>query len=559
MAIRGSAFGPKCPSQGGWHWPNTGFMGECRIGWPPANGCRIPAFQCHTRSATCRGAAKSSGLMTEDGIRMRHTAVIYSTNIWGERWCPGRTAPFVGPACEHPVAQRARAGCVASADLPPQGIQVKFIDLFSGCGGLSLGLTQAGMSGVFAVERDAMAFRTFAANFVDASAGSSKPFDWPEWLQKKAWGIDDLLDLHGKELVGLRGSIQVIAGGPPCQGFSTAGRRNEDDPRNQMFLRYAKVVDAVRPLGLILENVPGMKIAHAKKSLDAVTSKGSESYYEKAKATLEAIGYDVLGQVLHADRFGVPQRRPRLIVIGIRRDLAFFLKGGASRVFELIEEQRKSHLAELGLGETVSAADAISDLEISGHGMTTCLDEDSPKGFSEIVYGSPSTSYQRLMHAGHDGKPMNSMRLARHRENVSQRFSEILAAAPRGVRMNEALRERFGLRKHRIFPMAAGDPAPTMTTLPDDVLHYGAPRILTVRETARLQSFPDWFRFLGKYTTGGDRRTKECPRYTQVGNAVPPLLALAIGRAVKAAIAEAEAALQVHSAKVRQKANLQPA
>lgn len=436
---------------------------------------------------------------------------------------------------------------------------MKFIDLFAGCGGLSLGLTQAGMNGVFAIERDSMAFRTFAANFVGASATSSMPFEWPDWLEQKAWGIDDLLDLHADKLHGLRGSVQVIAGGPPCQGFSTAGRRNEDDPRNQMFRKYAKVVDAVRPLGLILENVPGMKIAHTKKSSGAATSDRVKSYYEKAKATLEAIGYDVLGQVLYADRFGVPQRRPRLIVIGIRRDLAFFLKGGVSRVFAIIEEQRKAHLGCLGLEEQISAADAISDLELSRRGTTPCLDEESPKGFSEIVYDRPSTNYQRLMHAGHEGKPMNSMRLARHREDVTQRFSEILAAAPRGVRMNESLREQFGLRKHRVYPMAAEEPAPTMTTLPDDVLHYGAPRILTVRETARLQSFPDWFMFLGKYTTGGHRRTKECPRYTQVGNAVPPLLARAIGHAMLAALSEADAALLAHSASLREESELQNA
>lgn len=98
--------------------------------------------------------------------------------------------------------------------------------------------------------------------------------------------------------------------------------------------------------------------------------------------------------------------------------------------------------------------------------------------------------------------------------------------------MDESSRQSYGLKKHRIFPMAPGEPAPTITTLPDDVLHYAEPRILTVRESARLQSFPDWFVFKGKFTTGGDRRTKECPRYTQVGNAVPPLLARAIGSAL---------------------------
>jgi DNA (cytosine-5)-methyltransferase 1 len=99
--------------------------------------------------------------------------------------------------------------------------------------------------------------------------------------------------------------------------------------------------------------------------------------------------------------------------------------------------------------------------------------------------------------------------------------------------MNDQDRATFKLKKHRIYPMSADEPAPTITTLPDDILHFGDPRILTVREYARLQSFPDWFVFKGKYTTGGDRRTKECPRYTQVGNAVPPLLGLALGKALE--------------------------
>jgi len=86
--------------------------------------------------------------------------------------------------------------------------------------------------------------------------------------------------------------------------------------------------------------------------------------------------------------------------------------------------------------------------------------------------------------------------------------------------------------KHRTLPMSPIMPAPTLTTLPDDVLHYSEPRILTVREYARLQSFPDWFQFKGKYTTGGDRRKKDCPRYTQVGNAVPPLLAEGVAHAL---------------------------
>ena len=146
------------------------------------------------------------------------------------------------------------------------------------------------------------------------------------------------------------------------------------------------------------------------------------------------------------------------------------------------------------------------------------------------------------------------MRMARHRDNVRERFARILAECPKGVRMNEENRKLFGLLKHRVYPMSSTEPAPTITTLPDDVLHYSEPRILTVRECARLQSFPDWFVFRGKYTTGGELRIKECPRYTQVGNAVPPLLARAVGLAVRATLDEASRNMDAHSIQQRQRA-----
>jgi DNA (cytosine-5)-methyltransferase 1 len=112
---------------------------------------------------------------------------------------------------------------------------------------------------------------------------------------------------------------------------------------------------------------------------------------------------------------------------------------------------------------------------------------------------------------------MDSMRLTRHREDVIDRFDFILSECSRGVSLNQSFRKMHGIKKLRIIPLASDQPAATLTTLPDDLIHYSEPRILTVRECARLQSFPDWFRFTGKYTTGGSRRTIECPRYTQVG------------------------------------------
>jgi DNA (cytosine-5)-methyltransferase 1 len=204
--------------------------------------------------------------------------------------------------------------------------------------------------------------------------------------------------------------------------------------------------------------------------------------------------------------------------------------GAFDNLLGFIEAARMGQLAELGLGAEVTAKQAISDLEANGS-LSPCTDEESPKGFWTPAYKGPKTNYQKLMHKDFTGA-MNSTRLARHSKEVQARFKKIIASCRQGVRMNEKDRTRFGLLKHRIHPMAPDRAAPTITTLPDDVLHYCEPRILSVRESARIQSFPDWFKFLGKYTTGGDSRRRDCPRYTQVGNAVPPLFARALGVAL---------------------------
>jgi len=413
----------------------------------------------------------------------------------------------------------------------------KFIDLFSGCGGLSLGLAMAGLDGQFAIERDPMAFKTFSENFLGDRKLPIGKFMWPEWLEKRAWPIDELLDKHQASLGKLDGVVEVLAGGPPCQGFSFAGRRNESDPRNQLFEKYVEVVKAIKPSALVLENVPGMKVAHSKKgALESERDVSTESYYEKLKRSLEGIGYEVHGELVDASRFGVPQRRMRLIVVGLRKEIAGSLEGGVKQAFKVLEEMRGAQLKELGLPDVVPTIDALSDLTTKSRSRKTCVDPSSPKGFEEIEYDQPLTSYQKLMHKHCRKDAMDSMRLARHGDEVRDRFARILKECPRGVRMNDANREQYSTKKHRIFPMDAWAPAPTITTLPDDVLHYSEPRILTVRESARLQSFPDWFHFRGKFTTGGDRRMKECPRYTQVGNAVPPLLARAIGLMIRAVL-----------------------
>lgn len=425
--------------------------------------------------------------------------------------------------------------------LPSDGQPLQFADLFAGCGGLSLGLSMAGLRGVFAVERDKMAFSTLSANLLEGREVPVNQFSWPSWLEKKAWGIDDILKQHPADLSTLKGKVHILAGGPPCQGFSFAGKRVESDPRNKLFEKYVEMVEAIQPAALVLENVPGMKVAHTGKAWKALGIQiKPQSYYDKLVESLNKVGYQVLGKIVDSSLFGVPQKRPRLIVIGLRKELAMNLKGGVSRAFELLEKSRIQQLQDFGLPEKVSSWDAISDLETVHAGTRPCTDPFSRNGFQEIANADARTTYQRLMRAC-SGTVLDSARLAKHKPEIRERFINIIndPDCVKGSLMNAAQREKYGLKKHRICLMRSSSPAPTITTLPDDVLHYSEPRILTVRESARIQSFPDWFHFRGKFTTGGSQRTKECPRYTQVGNAVPPYLARAIGLALKAALKEA--------------------
>lgn len=415
-----------------------------------------------------------------------------------------------------------------------------FIDLFSGCGGLSLGLAEAGWQGLFAIERATDAFETFRANFLGED--SRHRFLWPDWLEQSARSIDDVLTNHHQQLRKMRNCVDLIAGGPPCQGFSFAGKRDRSDPRNKMFERYVSIVELVNPKFLIVENVPGMNVAHS--GSGNARARRAKTYYDKLHAALSERGYVVGEMILDAANFGVPQHRARLVVIGIRSDVAKMLQWGCVGVFDRINATGKAQLQELGGGRHVTAEQAISDLVVGSNlrsaKLVDYVSSNSRRGYMQLDYVGPSDSaYQKFMNAGVAPSQMDSMRLARHTKDVRDRFKRILANSRRGVNLSEQDRLRFGMLKHRTVPMSPGKPAPTLTTLPDDILHFNDPRILTVRESARLQSFPDWFTFHGKYTTGGERRKVECPRYTQVGNAVPPLLARAIGAGILVACGEA--------------------
>ena len=405
-----------------------------------------------------------------------------------------------------------------------------FIDLYAGCGGLSLGLMGAGWQGLLAVEKDSIAFETLKHNLID---GATHQYAWPTWFPQEPTPISRFIGKYHLEVEKLKGKITLLAGGPPCQGFSMAGKRNKKDPRNQLFKKYVEIVKVTRPPLLLLENVRGIGIAHRKKSDQKRRGPGRPPlpFSQKIKRTLESNGYKVFPRLVKAVDFGVPQLRPRFIIIAI--DENFLSSHQEFDPFAKLDEIRRTFLEEreLSVDSPVSAEEALSDLQVQGRELIECIDS---RGFRQISYDKPVTHYQKLLHGSMNGTAPNSLRLARHRPEIVKRFQGILDSCRRGVQLNHHDRERLGLKKKCTVPLDPKKPSHTLTTLPDDLLHYSEPRILNVREYARLQSFPDWYEFKGKYTTGGDRRVHECPRYTQVGNAVPPFLAECLGRLLNA-------------------------
>ncbi len=399
-----------------------------------------------------------------------------------------------------------------------------YIDLFSGCGGLSLGLGNAGWTGVFAIEKDSMAFETFQHNLID---GTYKHFKWPEWLPQKSTTIQTVLENHQTQLASLSGSIDLIVGGPPCQGFSLAGRRNPNDPRNELSDQYIKMVGLVKPKYIILENVRGFNAAFSDK-------KGNQKkapYSTVVKMKLEKLGYSVFTSYINSQDFGIPQHRTRFIMVGIRKDVFY----NNENPFNILEKLRPKFLRSKGLSNCpVTVQEAIVDFETASTPLIYHSGTEK-KGFKQIDYIPPKNlnSYQKIMRQELNGYKPNGLRLARHKQNTIEKFKLTQEICRPGVTLNTKEKNRINTRKQAITVLDPNKPSKTLTTLPDDLIHYSEPRILTVRESARIQSFPDDFVFKGKYTTGGKKRTKECPRYTQVGNAVPPLLGEALGYLIK--------------------------
>ena len=394
-----------------------------------------------------------------------------------------------------------------------------YIDLFAGCGGLSLGLHNAGWKGLFAIEKSPDAFKTLKHNLID----KKKHFSWCDWLPQTNLEIDNVIKNYKKELQSLQGTVDMVAGGPPCQGFSMAGRRNENDQRNNLVKSYIKFIKLVKPKIIFFENVKGFTQEFKK---NKEKGKQYSNYVENA---LKRAGYKVKGELVNFGDYGIPQKRTRFILVGVRNDIAKQNSQIAKSFFQKIDSNKNQFLINKNLSVNTKLEDAISDLlKING-----TVQSPDTKSFQAGIYANATSSYQLLMRGDIKNSVADSHRFPNHREDIILKFDFILKNSRKNKDIDISIRKKYQIKKHTIIPLDKNDKSPTITTLPDDYIHYSEPRILTVREYARIQSFPDWFEFKGKYTTGGKLRTKEVPRYTQVGNAIPPLFSEQSGLVLK--------------------------
>lgn len=381
-----------------------------------------------------------------------------------------------------------------------------YIDLFAGCGGLSLGLHNAGWHGIFAIEKSPDAFATLEHNLIK----KKKHFEWPEWLVQTNHDINEVLENNSEDLIGLRGKIDLVAGGPPCQGFSMAGRRVENDSRNDLINSYVKFIEYVQPKLIFFENVRGFTLGFKN------NDKKGKAYSVQVLEKLRKLGYSVEGRLIDFSKFGIPQKRTRFILVGIKKD---FLKENPqineNTFFEQIDESKEEFLSRKNLTLNPTLEQAISDLLQTNGEIAS-----ESNNFKQGKYGEVESEYQKYVRKYKRANSIvDSHRFAKHSAVIQRRFKVALEENLTSAEY----RARFQLKKSSTKLLQATKPTPTITTLPDDYVHYCEPRIMTVREYARIQSFPDHYEFKGKYTTGGKRRTQEVPRYSQIGNAIPPL------------------------------------
>jgi DNA (cytosine-5)-methyltransferase 1 len=408
-----------------------------------------------------------------------------------------------------------------------------YIELFAGCGGLSLGLHYGGWHGLFAVERDPMAFSTLQKNLVDASAPYRHFTKWPRWIPKKALSIEDVLDnkVIRAELAGLKGKVSLVAGGPPCQGFSVGGSRNGADVRNSLPFKMLDFVSIVEPPIVLIENVEGI----AREFMSRPTFHEGSAVLAVTKR-LEELGYSAGYQLVRATDFCVPQDRRRILILAIAKPLARLLprtnlfESNIAETFgehlKIASEQQKK---ELGFEKQkfITIEEALGDL--AGQKLVEC--PDSPK-FQSAKYEEAKSRYAKMMRRGiKSGEVPNSHRFSIHGDKVLSLYRAAHAAGKRGRLSKEFLLSHKTKTDKKVLLDPKGLSS-TLTTHPDEQIHFLYPRNITLREMARIQSFPDDFHFFGRYTLNGPRRKLDVARCAQIGNAVPPFLGWGVARAL---------------------------
>ncbi|MGV8913805.1 MAG: DNA cytosine methyltransferase [Rhodoglobus sp.] len=451
-----------------------------------------------------------------------------------------------------------------------------YIDLFSGCGGLSLGIERSGGELKLAVEKSDMAAYTFYANFIDENIDDDS---WKSYVRSSIENqaerkvavatLRDVLDNESAMRKLAVSAVDVVVGGPPCQGFSLAGRRNPDDVRNKLPWEYLEFVAETAPKMVVIENVVGMSHKFAQDE--------EAPFVQLQQALRETLpGYEVQGVAVNALHYGAPQNRPRLMIIGLRKDLAAdrgisstgkLWRSGFRDEIDLESIPALAPIPTLTRAESPTIADAIGDLQNvlpAPHTKAAAAVRRATK--SRKDWGLPATQRSRSAVANqtlrshsesttqrfrlyqwlrdNDLKPRLLSELASDPKVATPRVRDLLstssfpATSPDGVILAESPDDMLELmtslrtRKHSQKALAWDQPARTVVTLPDDYVHPSEPRIFTVREMARFQGFPDDFEFRGKETTGSLRRRFEVPQYSQVGNAVSPFLALAVGHLI---------------------------
>ena len=431
------------------------------------------------------------------------------------------------------------------------------IDLFCGAGGCSEGLIQAGFHILFSSDISDMVEKTYRHRHEQLGLIQGKN----TWFQR-----EDIRNLKGNDIRNYISDlaifqdktvpeIDLLIGGPSCQGFSRAGRRDKSDPRNMLFGEYVRVVSEIKPKYIVLENVEGFVDMQfiGYRGITGIQYPDGSVTPDILRSELNEIGYETLEpKILNAADYGVPQRRNRIIFIGFRKGLT-----PPQYPEPIVDDTSYLTLTE-AIGDLIvndeirsQVNPQISQYQLdSQNGRTptvngTPIKTTSPKNkelskqtpivverFSLFKEGETGAMLKRrILESGIDLTGKNALiefcanTLAMSTVDVVTLFKEARAT----IEQIEILLTKKNIRQR----WASNQPSATIVTIADDYISPWEDRTFSVREMARCQSFDDSFEFLGKRTTGGLQRRVEVPQYTQVGNAVPPLLAKAVALEIK--------------------------